>query len=325
MAVDSGRIFHVTLAKCGSQWVRDVLTAPEIIQCSRYPHSRINPRLNQENPLAGISAKTFTGPIYSLDAWRWKSVKEFDDRAVVVIRDPRDRMISEMFSKLYSHGVGNAIDFGRRLLHALPDDDSRVDFMMYQLLSGGVVKFYESWAESKDQSAFVSSYEDLVSNQYAEFRKIVDWLGWAVAKETLEVVVDRFSFEKRSGRKAGEIDKFSHYRRGVVGDWRNYFKRDHGRLWEQYFPGFLREIRYEQSDDWWQSLPERESESDTWSLSDSDESVSRVLQVQLRKAQQSLIEKEKVIQDLISVAQPVGREPAQHSATFNFLRRFALK
>ncbi len=34
-----------------------------------------------------------------------------------------------------------------------------------------------------------------------------------------------YSFERLAGRRRGEEDPFSHYRKGVAGDWRSYFDR----------------------------------------------------------------------------------------------------
>ena len=39
----------------------------------------------------------------------------------------------------------------------------------------------------------------------------------------LSQLLDDYNFERLSGRKRGEEDKFAYYRKGVPGEWREYF------------------------------------------------------------------------------------------------------
>jgi len=298
------RVLHITLRKCGSQWVRDVLSAPEIAAISGYPHSKIMPEFGNFNHLAIIPDHTFTGPIYGMNRWEWQCFKRHGDKAVVILRDPRDAQISWMFSMLYSHGSSARIDVARRLLHALPNEQTRIRYVVYQSGGTGTHWMYRTWCEGRDPDALVMRYENLVANQHEEFKMIVDWLGWNIPKETLEMVVNRLSFEARSGHKVGESDKFSHYRRGVAGDWRNYFTRELGELWEQMYPGFLCDIGYEESNDWWHSLPDRQTSNENASealQSTSEENLVTALEKKLRQVQQELVEKERFIQELLRV------------------------
>ena len=64
----------------------------------------------------------------------------------------------------------------------------------------------------------------------------------------------KHSFESKSGRKPGQEKKDSFLRKGVVGDWRNYFneecviafKNEKERRWNR----LLVEMGYESSLDW---------------------------------------------------------------------------
>jgi hypothetical protein len=44
-------------------------------------------------------------------------------------------------------------------------------------------------------------------------------------------------------------------RKGVAGDWKNYFTRDLGRLLHERLGELMREQGYIKSDDWWEKLP----------------------------------------------------------------------
>lgn len=315
MQKNGNRVLHLTLEKCGSQWVRDVLTAPEVVACSGLPHSGISINLGLCSRLE-IPEGTFSGPIYAMNQWEWQYWKHLGDKAIVVLRDPRDVMISLMFSWLYSHGSNDRIDLARQMLHELPTNEEKVARMIAIFGNGAWLRMYLTWFAGVDSDALVVRYEAMVVDQHSEFRKIFDWLGWNVSQETLEAVVNRLSFESRSGRKPGITDKFSHYRCGVAGDWRNHFTRKHGELWELLYPGFLFEIKYEKSNDWWHSLPDsRHDDSvaakESLGKPDTQTELIDALQSKLRQLQQELVEKEKVIQDIINARKgevPVSRE-----------------
>ena len=297
----NNRVLHITLEKCGSQWVRDVLSAPEIVSFSGYPYSGISKNLFMCERL-NIPEGTFSGPIYNMNQWEWQGWKRPGDKAIVVLRDPRDVMISKLFSWMYSHEPEKYVVTGRNILHNLADIEARVKHM---ITGSGLeigLRTYRTWANGAHDDALVVSYEALVADQLGEFGKIIDWLNWNVPQKILNAVVKRLSFKERSGREPGETDKFSHYRRGVSGDWSNYFTRKHGELLEMRFPGFLREIGYEVSDDWWQSLPENQIEDMPADKTIPEKSGKQmelidVLDYKLRQIQEELVKKESVIQE----------------------------
>lgn len=300
----TGRVLQITLYKCGSQWLRDVLTAPEVVAYSGFVHSGVTLSMAECGNL-DIPEHTFSGPIYDMNQWEWQYWKRPGDKAVVALRDPRDRLISLQYSLLYSHGLSVAVEFWRPLLHALPDADSRLACFIYQPRFSGAHRMYRTWQGGGGAEVIVTRYEALLADQHAEFRKIVDWLGWEVPNAVLDAVVDRLSFEVRSGRMAGQTDIHSHYRRGVVGDWRNHFKREHGELWERLYPGLLRELGYEDSDDWWRSLSEIQAggsniSAEPLTFFGNNDGLIKTLEMQLRQAQDALAAKENMIQELSS-------------------------
>ena len=55
---------------------------------------------------------------------------------------------------------------------------------------------------------------------------------------------------KTAGRKEGEEDVTSHYRKGVAGDWRNHFTQAHVDEFKTRYGDLLVRLGYEQSADW---------------------------------------------------------------------------
>ena len=294
------RVVHITLQKCGSQWVRDVLTAPEIIHFSGVAHSGVTMDIGF-NKLIDLPYNTFSGPIYGMSQWEWKCWKQDGDKAIVVLRDPRDLLVSLIYSILYSHSSDSFVDTYKNIILNLPDED-RFDFMMLTF-GGSAARMFLTWSDALSDSSMLIKYEDLIENQFSEFSHILKWLGWNVPNDTLHAVINRLSFKNRSGRAPGIENKFSHYRKGVSGDWKNHFSRRHGQLWESLFPGLLKAIGYETDNDWWSALPEKQGTEDS-QINPQTKSVApnnihyETLEYRNQYLEKELIEKEQVIRSL---------------------------
>ena len=52
------------------------------------------------------------------------------------------------------------------------------------------------------------------------------------------------------GRKEGDEDVKSHFRKGAPGDWINHFSADHKALFKSLYPDLVVKLGYEASDDW---------------------------------------------------------------------------
>jgi hypothetical protein len=58
-------------------------------------------------------------------------------------------------------------------------------------------------------------------------------------------------FEAQSGgRERGSEDVGSHYRKGIAGDWVNYFTREHAEAFQDKFGDLVGRLGYEANADW---------------------------------------------------------------------------
>src|SRR5215831_2579324 len=250
----AGRVVHLTYHKCGSQWVRDVLTAPELLPYSQTPLYG-GGLLAPDVVWSAQPDHTFMGPLYGVSYDDWLRHRRDDDKAVVVLRDPRDRLVSLVYSQTYSHATDVIGDRFRELYLRL-DPYSRLMFaLMLEAATYGAS--LRSWAEQESSpAAYITSYEKLIADSVGEYGRIVRFLGWSVPASVLRAVVDRLSFERRSGRKPGNEDVSSHYRMGKAGDWRRHFDARLGELHEAMLPSLVVALGYESNNDWYRSLPE---------------------------------------------------------------------
>lgn len=247
------RVVHLTFPKSGSHWVTDVLSDKEILAYAPW----VTFRRCEDDRLSSWAAQRdgfFTGPMFSVTYEEWSQFRGKGDKAIHVMRDPRDHVVSWVFSFSYSHESQPHIQLIRPVLLA---SDMRRKLMlgMYQFWQSSWIE--RSWAgKPNTESEYLTTYERIVNDEFGEFKAMLDFLQWPVPDDIIRKVVEQSSFERRSrGRKRGETSNVSHYRRGVAGDWRNYFDRRLGEMFERAVPHMLTELGYEKSDDWYTKLP----------------------------------------------------------------------
>ncbi|MSV28599.1 MAG: hypothetical protein EXQ52_07620 [Bryobacterales bacterium] len=252
--IESVRVNFVTFHKSGSQWVRDVLTDQELLGPSGL--TRASTGINHFlQPWPKLPDNSFAGPVYGLSPDEWEFYSAPADKAVIVLHDPRDIVVSWADSITFSHVDSAIVDLLREGLATL-SRRNRLQFGIAQFRFNS--NSYRGWAtRAPRENECRTSYEKLVSSGAAEFIRIVRFLGWPVPDGQIAATVERHSFLARSGRRPGETDIHSHYRRGISGDWRNHFDRRLGELFERALPGLVAAGAYEASNEWYRNLPER--------------------------------------------------------------------
>ena len=93
---------------------------------------------------------------------------------------------------------------------------------------------------------FEVRYEDLAADPESWMARVLGFLGADAEPATLRACVEAASFEKLSqGRKAGEEDKASFFRKGDPGDWRNQLSDAQCKRFDALSGGLLKELGYE--------------------------------------------------------------------------------
>ena len=119
-------------------------------------------------------------------------------RCFVVIRDPRDSLVSLYFSKKFSHPVfTQTLAEERKFLHSLSEEEG----LLYLLHDGldWLVEIALTWMDGP----LVVRYEDLIMGEQAVFEQIVDYCEIAVSRRRLREIVHYNSFNAVTGRQMG--------------------------------------------------------------------------------------------------------------------------
>jgi len=250
------KIFHCTFYKCGSQWVRDVLSEPVLVQHSSFP-LLVN---GVDVPSSGwpvLDPGGLASPVYTAGFadWQNRPGPGPEDRCVVVTRDPRDVIVSLVVSLALSHTPNEVTSLLRLpIRHASKDDRIRIGI---HLFSHWAAQFQSWFGPEFDGDILRLDYAELIADDQAAFRRIFAYLGWEIPEDVATSAINTHSFVATSGgRHPGEENEFSHRRKGIRGDWRNHFSRQTGEMFESVFPGLLAQCGYETGTGWWMDLPQ---------------------------------------------------------------------
>jgi hypothetical protein len=94
-------------------------------------------------------------------------------------------------------------------------------------------------------------YEDLLNQPHEEVKQLAEFLGADTSKEAIEQAVSMASFEKATkGRERGQEDPTSFFRKGVAGDWKNYFTERDKEIYKEAAGDLLIKLGYEGDNNW---------------------------------------------------------------------------
>lgn len=200
-------------------------------------------------------------------------------RGFHVIRDPRDILVSSYFSDKYSHPVYRQefAQFREQLNATEFDTGLRLELdrrtAEFTALAG--------W-NYRNPRVHETRYEMLTTAPFEEFSRILTFLGIPMLSDgaparfaQMQLAANRAlhrigipfrvrglppawlretiaaqSFQKLAGRKPGQEDPKSHYRKGVAGDWQNYLKDENKALFKERWGQLLIDLGYETDLNW---------------------------------------------------------------------------
>jgi hypothetical protein len=235
-------IFHVTHWKAGSQWIHKILRAcvPDII---------VDPQIYVAHFLSSPIQKGKVYPTVYVTRKQFYSVHLPPNwRHFVIIRDLRDTLISAYFSLKTSHSVvAPSILEMRQKLHTLSIEDGLL-YLLDEWLSG-CADIQKSWLEYNEKFIY---YEDLLLNDIEILEKIlIDDCNLPVSKKVLNEAITANRFEMiTKGRKRGQENITAHERKGIAGDWHNYFTDKVKDRFKCLYGKLLVATGYEQDMDW---------------------------------------------------------------------------
>jgi hypothetical protein len=227
-------VYHCTTWRTASQWLRAIFADKRIYEGSGFlPFAYegtlpggVDPRpFPQKHIRSRFPSHTIATPLYvAYEPYR-EMPKPAQSSALFVLRDPRDLVVSEYFSTRYSHALMGDVPKLRAELQALSERDGMLRMLRY-LEEMGVFAAQRSWIDGAagDATVLVVRYEDLTAaDNHAVWTSVLGHFDIQMSAPALAELLREHSFEVQTGRKRGTADINAHLRKGIHGDWKNYF------------------------------------------------------------------------------------------------------
>jgi hypothetical protein len=165
----------------------------------------------------------------SFQRYNTKNSKYVGDKSTVqdisLIRKlfPRSKIIC-MVRDVRDVAVSFAFHFKRSSSNKFNDDGTFQETYLKQVTEAWCAYSEHVRSNLSDSGLKVVKYEDLLSNPADTIFNIYKFLGVSTDPIILMKITEETSFENMSGgRKPGEEDTKSFFRKGIIGDWRNHF------------------------------------------------------------------------------------------------------
>jgi sulfotransferase family protein len=235
-------IFHITHWKAGSQWIKKILldAMPE-----QYVDSKIGIAHFLEDPIQ--EGKVYPTVYVTKEQFYGVNLPS-NYRKFVVIRDIRDTLVSGYFSLKVSHAViAPIIDNYRQKLNSCSLEEGLL-FLASEWLPASA-DIQKSWIAGGEE---IFKYEDLLCNDVEILCNILlEKCGAPVSRQRLIDTIIANRFERMSGgRLSGNEDISSHQRKGISGDWRNYFTDKVTEYFKSSYGKLLIDSGYENDFNW---------------------------------------------------------------------------
>lgn len=247
------RVVLSTLPKSGTSWL-NLMLKDILLKYKGY-------RYKEDRKLNDMQYEMyFTNHLPAADILPF--IGNTENRFIFLYRDLRDHIISWIHHYKYRK---NNIDYKlSQYMDCLDFEEALIEFIVGEPNSKGygtaaitpvrrTCRMVNEWLqlEAENQNVLTVTYEDLHKNCLGELRRIVNFIGIRVDDEILSKVVKNRSFMRMSqGRRQGDEDKSNHFRKGIVGDWKNYFSPMTKDLFKKMAGDFLVKTGYEPDDSW---------------------------------------------------------------------------
>jgi len=151
-----------------------------------------------------------------------------NSKLIAVFRDGRDFVISH---RHYARNMGIAWDFEESVL-----------------LWKEMIEFQLKY--EKEFGLWTCSYEEMLNNSRKIAKEILNFLGLSYNDQILNNMIHKSSFEFITGRKRGQANSKSFYRKGIAGDWKNYFSNKEKETFKKLAGDLLIRLGYEKDYNW---------------------------------------------------------------------------
>jgi len=217
-------IYHATIQKTASQWVKAIFSdnrIKKITGLETFPQHRYE----WDDFYKKFPKYTFVPGLYISYQLYEEINKPNEYRTFYIIRDPRNLVVSWYYSMLETHGLMGKVPKHRNNLKSLSFEEGITYCIKALHLK---FSFMRSWIyNQEDPNVLIVKFEDLTKEPLETYNEIFKHCEYEIPTQTLKDVLDNYSKEKmrKKDLKQREDNK-SHYRKKKT-DWREVFTEEH--------------------------------------------------------------------------------------------------
>ncbi len=197
-----------------------------------------------------------------------QSISELFPKAKIIflLRDGRDVVTSGVFHWFNKIKDGEELtEFENKRRAYFLGDKKNIQLDRF-FTDSEIEEWALTWAQPLEQISLMQkkhkvlliSYEDMLLQQNEVLRLIFSFIGSKNKNEIIQKCINNSSFKKMSdNREQGESKQNAHIRKGISGDWKNYFTQKDGELFHKLAGKTLLKYNYETNNNWYNELPHK--------------------------------------------------------------------
>lgn len=150
-------------------------------------------------------------------------------KAIYIIRNPLDVAIS--YSYHFNCSIDKAISDMNDKNCCLYGEPEKLNWYLRQKLLTWS-QHVESWVDNSEIPIHVIRYEDMKNNSFETFKNAAIFSGFSCDDEKIKKAIEFSDFkilnseEKKNGFREKSADNSLFFRKGKIGDWRNYLSEE---------------------------------------------------------------------------------------------------
>lgn len=176
-------------------------------------------------------------------------------RVIVMLRDPRDQTVSRLYH--IRRDVGHPFHAQLTVLNQEAALMTLIEGRPGLLGVRSAMAISSSWLDAGADMLCVR-YEDLSQDPTRELTKVMQYLAIPADNRLTQAIIRRNRFERQTigrriwqrPRRQGEIDPASHFRKGTMHDWQNFFTPTHVDCFKAIAGQLLIDLGYETDLNW---------------------------------------------------------------------------
>ncbi|WP_250434142.1 sulfotransferase domain-containing protein [Hanstruepera flava] len=183
-------------------------------------------------------------------------------KILFLVRDGRDVLTSGVFHWFNKQPIGSALstfEQERRTMYLHNERKKGTRFFQDKEIEQWATEWMQPLQTiqeaKKNHEVKVVHYEDVLKDTNSVLRECLTFLGAKTNESMIKTCLEVGDFKRMSqGRERGDAQANAHVRKGVSGDWKNYFTYADGKLFHEIAGSSLVAFGYEENDSWVEGL-----------------------------------------------------------------------